>query len=252
MIPIRDTAPVDQFRSTSIPSGRRTMNDIRVPRRRWAVLAPLVGGLALVAAACVPPPPPPPPPGPCTPVVLGQGHVDAPGIAFEDGEWDLHIHDEDNDTEYEPECATLKAEDEAETLVPANPAFAFLGSVGDPIWILPQVEDPDLLYLGYGTEEIGNGTFVGDQIDWSLVDVDGPGAFIVYSVDGFGTPTVLFNSNDPLPQTLTIPTGTHTHVNWAFTAEGEYTISYSAAGELEGGGGPTDSGPVEYTFQIGS
>ncbi len=217
-------------------------------RRRWSLLVPLVGGLALVAAACVPPPPPPPPP--CTPVVLEQGAVDAPGIAFEDGAWDLHIHDEDADVEYEPDCAVLKAKDEAEVAVPADPAFSFLGSAGAPVWILPQVQDPDLLYLGYATEEIGTGVLEGDALDWSLVEVDGPGAFIAYSVDGFGDPTVLFNSNDPLPQTLTIPTGAHTHVNWAFTAPGEYVVTYQADATPVGGS-PVSSGPVAYSFLVG-
>jgi surface-anchored protein len=217
-------------------------------RRRRAVLAPLVVGLALVAAACGAPPPPPP--APCTPVVLAEGAVDAPGIAFEDGEWDLHVHDEEADIEYEPDCAVLKAKDEAETVVPADPSFAFLGSAGDPVWVLPQVEDPELLYLGYATEEIGAGVLEGDALDWSLVDVDGPGAFIAYSVDGFGEPTVLFDSTAPLPQVQTIPTGAHTHINWAFTAPGPYTVTYQADATPVGGS-PVSSGPVGYSFQVG-
>ena len=219
-------------------------------RRRWGVLVPVAAFAAFVGSACAPPPPPPPPP-PCTPVVLDEGHVDGPGFEYDAGELELHIHDEETDTEYAPECAILKAKNEAETTVPSNPAFAFLGTPGDPVWVLPQVEDPDLLFLGYATEEIANGTFDNDEITWELVDVDGPGAFIVYSVDGFGTPTVLFNSNDPLPQSLTIPTGTHTHVNWAFTAAGTYTVTYAASGELDGGGGPVASDEFDFTFQVG-
>lgn len=222
------------------------------PRRRLRRLVTVAAAALLGAAAACAPPPPPPPPGPCTPVVLDEGHVDGPSIGYEAGEWDIHIHDEETDTEYEPECAILKAKDEAETAVPADPAFSFLGSPGDPVWILPQIEDPDLLYLGYATEEIDDTTFVDDEIDWTVVDVDGPGAFIVYTVDGFGSPTVLFNSNNPLPQTQTIPTGTHAHANWAFTAPGTYTVTYKASGELEGGGGPTTSDEVEFTFQVGS
>lgn len=220
--------------------------------RRLRLLAmSFVGGLALLGAACVPPPPPPPPPpGPCTPVILESGHVDAPGIAFEDGAWDIHIHDEDNDIEYESDCASLKVKEEAELTVPANPDFSFLGSTGDPVWILPQVEDPDLLFLGYATEEIESGTFVGDEIDWSLVDVEGPGDFKVYSVGAFGTPTVLFDSAGSLPQVQTIETGEHTHANWAFTAEGDYTVTYAASGELTSGGVIT-SDPVEFTFIVG-
>jgi len=184
-------------------------------------------------------------------VELSSGAVDAPGIAFEDGAFDLHVHDEVNDIEYEADCAVLKVKDEAATVVPANPAFSFLGTAGAPVWILPQVEDDDLLYLGYATEEITDGTFVGNEIDWSLVDVDGPGSFAVYSVNQFGAPTVLFDSDNALPQTLTVSTGAHIHVNWAFSEEGTYTVTYSAAGTPTVGS-PVDSGPVEYTFTVGS
>ena len=215
-------------------------------RVRLAAMAPLLAGLALVATACPPPPPPP-----ACPVELSEGAVDAPGIAFEDGAFDLHVHDEDNDIEYEADCAVLKVKDEAATTVPADPAFSFLGTAGAPAWILPQVEDNDLLYLGYATEEITDGTFEGDELDWSMVDVDGPGSFAVYSVDQFGAPVVLFDSDDALPQTVTISTGAHTHVNWAFSAEGTYTVTYSAAGTPTGDS-LVDSGPVEYTFTVGS
>ena len=61
---------------------------------------------------------------------------------------------------------------------------------------------------------------------------------------------MLFDSGDPLPQTLNIPTGTHTHVNWAFTAPGEYTISYEVTGTPTGGS-PVSSGAVEYAYQVG-
>jgi len=215
------------------------------PRRRLAVLAvPLVAVVSL-AAACVPPTPPP-----AGPTVLSQGGVDAPGIAFEDGEWDLHVHDEDNDVEYEPDEVILKVKDEAATTVPADPAFGFLGASGDPIWVLPQVQNADLLYLGYATEEIESGVFEGDEVTWSLVSVDGPGSFHLYSTDGFGVPTVLFDSDDALPQSLVVPTGAHIHQNWGFTAPGDYTVTYEVTGTPIGDV-PVSSGPVEYSFTVG-
>lgn len=214
--------------------------------RRMLLVVPLLAGSALTATAC----PPPPPPG-CTPVTLGQGHVDGPGIAFEDGAFDLHVHDEESDTEYEAECAVLQVRDEAETDVPADPSFGFLGAAGAPVWVLPQVENPALLYLGYATEEIEAGTFEGDEITWSLVGVEGPGSFALYSVDQFGAPTVVFDSDDALPQSIQVPTGDHVHANWAFGAEGTYTLTYQASGTPTGGS-PVTSDEVEFTFQVGS
>ncbi|MGW2064601.1 hypothetical protein OG894_05225 [Streptomyces sp. NBC_01724] len=39
----------------------------------------------------------------------------------------------------------LHVKPEAETTVPSNAAFSFLGSPGDPLWIPPQSSNPDLL-----------------------------------------------------------------------------------------------------------
>ena len=218
------------------------------PLRRRAAIGLTVGGLALVAPAC---PPPVNPPVPCTPTVLSEGHVDGPGFAYEDDAWNIHVHDEEADVEYEPGCVVLAAPAATEGTVPADPAFSFLGTAGDPIWVLPQGHVEGLLHLGYATEEIESGAFEGDSVDWSLVDVDGPGEFVVYAVDGFGVPTVVFDSSAALPQTVSIPTGAHVHVNWAFTAPGTYHVDYSVAGTPTGGS-PVPSGAVEFTYEVGA
>ncbi len=51
----------------------------------------------------------------------------------------------------------------ARTTLPADPAFAFLGAVGSPVYILPQVQNPSLVFLGFGTEELPSGLFTADQ-----------------------------------------------------------------------------------------
>ena len=47
-----------------------------------------------------------------------------------------------------------------------------------------------------------------------------------------------------------LPTGGHTHVNWAFSAPGTYTVSFEASGTLVDGNAFVTSGPVGYTFQV--
>lgn len=224
------------------------MNTTTARRVRARLLVPgVAAALAAVAIGCVPEPAPTPP----EPVVLSSGGVDAPGIAFEDGEWDLHVHDEDNDVEYEPDEVVLGVGDSAETTVPADPGFAFLGDAGTPVWVLQSVPQQDLLYLGYATEEIEPGVLEGDELTLSLVSVDGPGSFHLYEVDELGVPTVKYDSDDALPQSLTVPTGAHIHDNWAFTAPGTYTVTYEVTG-TPAGGSPVSSGAVEYTFEVAS
>ncbi len=183
-------------------------------------------------------------------VTLETGEVDV-GIAFEGGAWDLHAHDESTDTEYEPGDVTLRAGASSQTTVPNDPQFAFLGSPGAPTWILPQVEDPQLLYLGLATEEIEAGIFQGDTVTFSLTGLMGPGNFALYSVDEFGVVTKFFDSADGITvgDSMTLPVGSHQHFNWAFSAAGDYSVEFTATGILAGGS-MTSSGPVAYSFEV--
>src|SRR5687767_8574744 len=126
-----------------------------------------------------------------TPVTLDSGHVDVFGIAFEDGQFDLHVHDETNDVEYEPSQVRLAVKPEARTEVPNDPAYAFLGSPGSPVWVLPQVEDPQLLWPGIATEEVEPGTFVNDALTLKVECVSGPAGFSIFTTDPVGAPAVL-------------------------------------------------------------
>jgi hypothetical protein len=57
--------------------------------------------------------------------------------------------------------------------------------VGSPVWILPQVQNEDLLYLGYGGDGIPDGVFVGNQVKVALKNVTGPGSFFSYGAGSF-------------------------------------------------------------------
>jgi surface-anchored protein len=187
--------------------------------------------------------------------VLQNEHADI-GIAFEDGVWNLHIHDETHDVEYSPpsgpDGAILQVNVGALTTVSANPLFSFLGTAGNPIWILPNIQSPDLLFLGFGAEEIQAGMFVGDTLNMRLTGVSGPGDFTVFDYDTFGNPFVLMNTRDGLSAAdnfVAVP-GAHSDVNWAFSQPGIYTVNFEASGTLADGNLFTSSGPVAFTFQV--
>ena len=187
-----------------------------------------------------------------SPAYLRSGHVDV-GVAFEDDSWNLHVHVEDTDTEYEPADAVLQLPLEAKTTAPNDPAFtACLGTSGSPIWVLPQVQNPALVFLGLGTEELPSGLFVGDKVTLSLKSKTGPGNFCVYSTGSFGEPTVMFNAGDGITaaDSIQLTAGGHSHANWTFTAPGVYEIGLEGAGTLAAGNKATSSGTVVYTFQV--
>ncbi len=184
-------------------------------------------------------------------IPLDTGDTDI-GIAYEDG-WDLHVHKEEppNDGEYEPADALLQVNAQALTTVPSGSQWSFLGSAGSPVWILPSSPVESLLFLGFATEEIGDGIFEDDELTLSLTGVSGPGDFSVYSLT-FGNPTVWMNSGDGFSgvDSLVLPTGTHQHFNLAFTAPGDYTVTFEAAGTLVAGSQFTQSSPVDYFFTV--
>jgi surface-anchored protein len=182
---------------------------------------------------------------------LWEGHADV-GVNYEDNAWDLHVHHHDLG-EFEPGEVILGVDIvAASSLVPAGPEWSFLGTAGSSVWILPQAEDHDLLFLGLGTEELAGGIFTGDQVTLSLKGVSGPGNFVVYQTDMFGNPNVLMNSGDGITagDAVTLGAGAHSHVNWVFGAPGIYHVDFEGSGTLVDGNVFTASGPITYTFEV--
>lgn len=186
------------------------------------------------------------------PVVLNEGHADVIAVAFEDGELDLHVHDEEADAEHAPEDVTIQVLPAAETTVPTDPAFGFLGEPGDPVWILPQIEDPELLFAGLATEEVEPGDLVNDQVRVTLA-VFGPGEVALYIEDFLGLPSeILFDTGDGKLNTFTLTAGTHTHANWAFSQPGNYYWAVTTTARVAGTNQFVTSGVSLYHFQVQS
>ncbi|MEV6281990.1 choice-of-anchor M domain-containing protein [Kribbella sp. NPDC051770] len=182
-------------------------------------------------------------------VVLDQGHVDVVGIAFEDGAFDLHVHDEEHGAEYAPSQVELVAKPGAEIAVPADPAYRFLGTPGGRVWVLPQVQDPELLWPGIGAEEIEAGVFTGDALKVDVVGVSGPGDLSVFTTDAFGTPSVLVDSGNGLPDRINTSAGGHLHANWAFEAPGRYQVKVKVTGTVAATGQKV-SAVATYCFKV--
>lgn len=184
---------------------------------------------------------------------LWSDHADV-GVNYADGAWDLHVHQEEPPpgVEYEPTEAILGVGAASQTTVPAGAQWSFLGAVGSTIYVLPQIENPSLLFLGLGTEEMVPGTFVGNQVSFALKGVNGPGNFSLWENDAFGTPNVFMNSGNGISgsDVIQLAEGTHRHVNWGFSVPGTYQIDFEASGTLAVGGAFTSSGPVTYTFAV--
>lgn len=184
---------------------------------------------------------------------LYQGHTDV-GIDYDEtlNEWSLHLHDEANDVEYSPPTnALLVVKNDAHGLVAAGPQWSFLGTAGSDVWTLPNTENTNLLFLGIGAEEIAGGTFTNDAFTMTLTGFSGPGNLAIYDLDSFGDPVVWMNTADGITgaDSRILHSGAHSHVNWAFSAPGDYTVTFEASA-ISTLNGPTASGPVNYKFHI--
>jgi surface-anchored protein len=138
-------------------------------------------------------------------------------------------------------------------LVPAAPAFAFLGEAGATFFALPQSENPSLPYLGIGVDHTPASTFTADRVNLRLVSISGPGHFALYQVNTFGQPTLRMNTRDgiaPDSDRLMLAPGAHEHQNWAFSAPGEYMVTFVADAVRQSTGQTIASAPATYHFRV--
>jgi surface-anchored protein len=190
-------------------------------------------------------------------VVLANIGVDVAAAPYE---FDVHLHSEEVEPhEFEADAALLPVKAAAKTTRSGNPQFDFTGTTaGNPIWILPKSQNPGLLFLSVGTEELSATDFQ-SLIQFSLVSVTGsaggpaPGVFSIWNVDAFAQVEPLMSSavGASLPNAFSVPAAAHTHFNYGFTAPGLYNVEFAVSATLAEslGGGPV-SGSAVYSFGV--
>lgn len=163
-------------------------------------------------------------------VGLGTGHVDI-GPREREGTWSLEVHDGTDATPvWRPlDDVVLTVPDAARLTVPDNPAYSFLGvDPGAQVHVLPQTQDPDVVWVGWNTQDPGVMDVVDRGVTLTMDAVQGPGDLVVYLQSGNLTaPTVLWDSRKKGPQGIFVDVDTHTHANWVFTRPGAYLVHLS-------------------------
>jgi surface-anchored protein len=117
------------------------------------------------------------------------------------------------------------------------------------VYLLPQVQDPDLVWPGWSTERLSAGQVVGDQVQLRLSAVEGPGDLKVFTTDQFGAPSVLFDSAAGFQNGIPVPIRTHAHANWAFTEPGVHRVDIEVSGSVVGAGPTTTT--ATYVVLVG-
>ncbi|MFV0451305.1 MAG: anchored repeat ABC transporter, substrate-binding protein [Propioniciclava sp.] len=128
--------------------------------------------------------------------------------------------------------------------------------------IIPLVEDVNLDTVWLGLRAHGTGQQYGatrtSQVLLSATAATGPGNVFAYLTGTFGDTDVYFDSSDGFDaatgfrtDTMTLPAGAHTHLSWAFTAPGHYTLTLRAELKTEETAKPVQLGEATYTFAVG-
>lgn len=161
--------------------------------------------------------------------IIDEGHVDLASRVIR-GALTTHVKDSatGRDVAWRPFTSTvLHVGRQAAQRIPAGANLAFLGRAGDPVWLAPETQDESIVWPGWSTEAIPDGTLRGG-VRWRLLRASGPGEMALFTSvpNGFGTVDVRFNTRDGITSAdaFTIPPRTHAHGTWAFSAEGVYCL----------------------------
>ncbi|MGC3955508.1 MAG: anchored repeat ABC transporter, substrate-binding protein [Propionicimonas sp.] len=128
--------------------------------------------------------------------------------------------------------------------------------------IIPLVEDVSLDTIWLGLRVNGDGADRGatrsSDVLLSATGLDGPGELVAYLTGSFGDVDVYFDSGDGfdpgtgyLDDSVTLPPDAHTHLSWAFTAPGIYTLDLQAKLQLSPREKPIDIATGQVVFAVG-
>ena len=185
---------------------------------------------------------------------IRKGHVDI-GARFLDEDWTMLVRDDSAVPPVwrNPSDVVMQVPDGAGQLpVPDDPAYEFLGqSPGTQVYVIPQTQNPDVVWVGWNTQDPEVVKRLDRGATLRMLGVDGPGNLIVFLQDGgFSPPQVLWDDRQELPQDIWVDTNTHTHANWVFTEPGVYLVKMEIQGKLKNGNQASATGVLR--FAVGS
>ncbi|MDB6035551.1 MAG: hypothetical protein JWM16_5889 [Verrucomicrobiales bacterium] len=137
---------------------------------------------------------------------------------------------------------------QAMLILPAGTPF---GNAGQPFWILPQTQNPLLLYLGVNSERVPSGVFNG-PLTIQLKQFTGPGYFMAWQATGPGQYNIRINTRDGIGSTDNFMPliGSHEHFNWGFSTTGVYCATFQVSGQRIGEATNISSAESTFLFQI--
>jgi surface-anchored protein len=214
--------------------------------RRVRALAPLIGAALLVATAA--------------PIasaaqwngrlVLDVGHVDAVHVTLDGERLSVRLREDVTGSHvvHAADDVVLHVTNAAKFAVPDVPGFEFLGPVGASTWLIPEVQNSEVVWAGWDTEEIDPGQLQNDALTMELTEATGPGSVHIFNNGPVGEALMVFDPQAG-PHTAIVPVNAHAHANWAFSAPGRYELTFEASAVTAAG--TSVKGSASYQFVVG-
>jgi anchored repeat ABC transporter substrate-binding protein len=128
--------------------------------------------------------------------------------------------------------------------------------------LIPLVENVQLDTVWLGLRAHGDGSSYGadrtSEVILSAREVTGPGEVYAYLTGSFGDTDVYVDSSDGFDaatgyrdDSVSLPADAHTHLSWAFTEPGIYTLTMAAQVQVDDTSRPVDVDEATYTFAVG-
>ena len=112
----------------------------------------------------------------------------------------------------------------------SDPSYDVLGAIGESSYVLPETQNPDIVWPGVSTEGIDYSQFP-KGIDYELKVVESPKDSRVAFFQGgtFGGPAnIMVDSANPAKSRIHTDSPTHMHANWVFSRPGHYRLQIRA------------------------
>ncbi|HTW16620.1 MAG TPA: anchored repeat ABC transporter, substrate-binding protein [Nocardioides sp.] len=128
--------------------------------------------------------------------------------------------------------------------------------------VIPLVENVNLDTIWLGLRARGDGEQYGadraSDVLLSATAMTGPGDLHGYLTGSFGDPEIYVDSTDGFDaatgyrdDTAVLPVDAHTHMSWAFSEPGVYTLTMAARLQADGESASVPMGEATFTFAVG-
>ena len=111
-----------------------------------------------------------------------------------------------------------------------DPSYDVLGAIGESSYVLPETQNPDIVWPGVSTEGIDYSLFP-KGIDYEIRVLESPkdSRVAFFQTGTFGGPAqVMIDSANPALSRIHTDSPTHMHANWVFSRPGRYRLQIRA------------------------